>query len=321
MALDLRPLTLGELLDRAFSLYRRHFWMFVGLMVPPAVFTLVLGVALHLFQERVQAQTQAGASGDPFSMIATAAVFMLAFGIGFVGYWVAMVAALGATTVAVSELYVGRPATIAASFAGIRGKIGRLVLLIILVGLRFIGIFIGLVLFVTIAAAMLALVFAPLGGVVAILGILLAAVLGFLFCLRYTVCVPAAVLEDATASESIGRSVELTRGNLGRTAALVIFAAIINYAALALFQGPFAFAALAVGPETRAGFWLNLLGAITSSIAGAITGPLMIIAIAVLYYDMRIRQEGLDLEIMIANLERHDPPPPREALPSDGNLP
>ena len=46
----------------------------------------------------------------------------------------------------------------------------------------------------------------------------------------------------------------------------------------------------------------------------------MIIAIAVLYYDLRIRQEGLDLDIMMANLDRHDPAPRREALPSNGNV-
>ena len=30
-ALDLRPLSLGELLDRTFFLYRRHFLLFVGI--------------------------------------------------------------------------------------------------------------------------------------------------------------------------------------------------------------------------------------------------------------------------------------------------
>ena len=29
---ELRPLSLGELLDRTFSYYRSHFWLFVGIM-------------------------------------------------------------------------------------------------------------------------------------------------------------------------------------------------------------------------------------------------------------------------------------------------
>ena len=34
-ALDLRPLSLGELLDRTFFLYRRHFLLFVGIAAMP----------------------------------------------------------------------------------------------------------------------------------------------------------------------------------------------------------------------------------------------------------------------------------------------
>ncbi len=40
--MDLRPLLIGELFDRAFVLYRRHFWLFVGITALPGVFALVL---------------------------------------------------------------------------------------------------------------------------------------------------------------------------------------------------------------------------------------------------------------------------------------
>jgi hypothetical protein len=38
--MDLRPLSLAELLDRAFTLYRRHLWLLVGIMAVPAVIGL-----------------------------------------------------------------------------------------------------------------------------------------------------------------------------------------------------------------------------------------------------------------------------------------
>ena len=44
--LDLRPLSLGEMLDRTFSLYRRHFWLFMGINAVPQLLVL----ALHLAQ-------------------------------------------------------------------------------------------------------------------------------------------------------------------------------------------------------------------------------------------------------------------------------
>ena len=47
-ALDLRPLSLGELLDRTFFLYRRNFLLFFGLAVIPYVVLVVLGLAFVL---------------------------------------------------------------------------------------------------------------------------------------------------------------------------------------------------------------------------------------------------------------------------------
>ena len=40
-ALDLRPLSLGELLDRTFFLYRRHFLLFIGIAAVPYLVILV----------------------------------------------------------------------------------------------------------------------------------------------------------------------------------------------------------------------------------------------------------------------------------------
>src|SRR6266851_6073031 len=47
-ALDLRPLSLGELLDRTFFLYRRHFLLFVGIAAIPYSFFFVLNLTSAL---------------------------------------------------------------------------------------------------------------------------------------------------------------------------------------------------------------------------------------------------------------------------------
>ena len=47
-ALDLRPLSLGELLDRTFFLYRRHFLLFVGIAAIPYSFFFVINLATAL---------------------------------------------------------------------------------------------------------------------------------------------------------------------------------------------------------------------------------------------------------------------------------
>ena len=55
--------------------------------------------------------------------------------------------------------------------------------------------------------------------------------------LRYAVSVPAAVLEDESATDAIRRSIVLTKGSLLRVFALVAFTMVITYAVLAIFRG------------------------------------------------------------------------------------
>jgi hypothetical protein len=314
MTLDLRPLTLGELLDRSFSLYRRHFALFVGLMAVPSVFTLLIGVSVQLLPEMTKRQIVSETAPNPAMM----AIFFALGTIGFVflmfAYWIAYMVTLGATTVAVSELYVGRTATIASAFGQIRGQIGRLLLLLLLVGLRVLGIFLLLTIGVVAFAVVAAFADRTFAVIVSTLGILASMLLCTLFALRYALSVPALVLERVKAGDAIRRSIGLIRGNFWRTAVLAIFAMVITYAAMALFQGPFLVAAVMAGPESSATIWLNVAGAVTGAIGGAICGPLMIIALALLYYDLRIRKEGLDLQLMMDNLD----PQPGSPLPAPG---
>ena len=65
--------------------------------------------------------------------------------------------------------------------------------------------------------------------------------------------------------------------------------------------------------ETSTAFWLNLAGSVSGAIGGAITGPVMFVALAVFYYDLRIRKEGLDVQLMMTRL---DPVAPAGAPPA-----
>jgi glycerophosphoryl diester phosphodiesterase family protein len=316
MPIDLRPLTLGELLDRSFRLYRRHFWLFVGLMAVPSVLVLILNLAMLAAPEFVDVN----AAPDDLAMIAQilmgAAVI---FGL-MIAYFVAYVVTLGATTVAVSELYLDRPATIASAYAHVRSYIGRLVLLMILIVVRLFGLFIaamiplfGLALALAILAGQIGTALAPF---FTILGTFAAMLAIFVYSFRYSVAVPALVLEPISPNEAIRRSVFLVRDNFWRTAILVVFATVITYAAMMIFQMPFMAAAFAADPESRTAFVLHIAGSVSGAIGGAVTGPLLIVALALLYYDLRIRKEGLDLQIMMASLDQHTPPGATGVLPS-----
>jgi Membrane domain of glycerophosphoryl diester phosphodiesterase len=305
MALDLRPLTLGELLDRSFSLYRSHFRTFVAIMAVPAV----LGAGFALLLELAQGDRSLG---PPGARPTPDAIFrmawpVIALWVGILFYLAVHVVAVGATTAAVSELYMGREATARGGYDRVRSRIGRLLLVLVLTSLR-----LGAVVLVPLILAGVVVALAvgrsgPLATIVAIiLGLLLilgAVMLVVFLTLRYCLAVPAVVIESVTARQAIRRSIALMRGNLGRGFVLVLFAFVIAQITTLIFQGPFMAGAYVAGPDAAAALWLRLMGACAGALGNAISAPLMSVALALLYYDARVRHEGLDLQIMMDTLD------------------
>jgi len=306
MTLDLRPLTLGELFDRAFVLYRRHFWLFVGVTAVPGVFALVMTLTQVALQNALVPTPDAAGAPDPFAVLEGLATAMWLFGgmmAAMVIYWVVYMVALGATTFAVSEIYVGRSVTIAHVYSRMRGRIGSLVVLLLLTGLRVGGVALLGVFTIGLGAGLGAVANPVLGGLIAVLlGMVLFGVCIFMM-LRYGVSVPALVIEGLPPGESIQRSIDLTRGRIGQVFLLVLCATLVTYAALVLFQGPFFAGALFAGLDTTRGFWLNVVGSVAGTIGATLTAPFMIIGLALIYYDARIREEGFDLELTLAALD------------------
>jgi hypothetical protein len=293
MPLDLRPLTLAELLDRSFSTYKRHFWLFAGIMAVPAAFAMIMAVLLRIVR------TPIGPNATPdkiLLVVLPAAVALTLFG---VVYMVVYMYALGATSIAVSELYLGRDTTVGGAYRRVRPLGGRLLLLIIWTFLSIAGgclvvgaVAVGFAMFLALISRVLAVLVAPL----AFLGVLVVAVL---MSVRFGVSVPALVIEGVPASTALKRSIELTRDNMGRVFLIILCATVIAYATSLLFTGPFSLAALAVGPTTKLALLLNVAGAISGAIGGMISGPVMIIGLAMMYYDLRIRKEAFDLQMML----------------------
>jgi MFS family permease len=317
-SLDLRPLSLGELLDRSFRLYRQYFWLFVGIMAVPSVLALALALVVAMINPDQAARPAPDQMGRD-EAIATMIWFlgmMVVMVVMTVVYLIAYAVALGATTVAVSEIYMGRPVTIKGAYARLRGRLGRLILLLMLLGLRFAGL-IFLLLFLVGLAGGLGVRYPIVAGLLLAIGLLGLIALWIWMALRYPVAIPVMVLEDRKARASIQRSIELTRGSAFRVFVLLLFTAIVTYAVLAIVQGPFLVAIMMAGPESSTAFVLNLIGTVAGSVGSALTAPLMIVAFAVLYYDLRVRREGLDLQVMIGNLGAAAPAPgPPAAAPS-----
>jgi hypothetical protein len=105
----LRPLSVGELLDLTFALYRRKFLLFVGIAaVTHGLMTVLQESAGVAFQK----------AGDVASTLLVI--------VGLIVYFISNAVSQAATTAAVSEMYLGRNVTIVESFALLRGRIQSL---------------------------------------------------------------------------------------------------------------------------------------------------------------------------------------------------
>src|SRR5437667_4507368 len=249
---ELRPLSLGELLDRTFSLYREHFWLFAGIMVLPQLVVLVVAVPL-----RVASRTQPNISTTTIPTHAASVIFLLFL---FVTAFLAMhMTALAATVSAVSEMQLGRPTGVRLAYGFLRGKWWR-------------------VLWVAI-----------LNSLIVGLGFLLFIIPGIIILVRTAVAIPAAVLENQKGWAAIQRTDALTEGNRGRIFLVFVLFAILDSAAAFISQLPFSVAGyLRHGPTPG---WLFEMSNLSGAVFDVIVGPLLTIALTLVYYDLRVRKE------------------------------
>ena len=295
----LQPLNLGELLDRMFSLYRKNFLLFFGIMLLPSLLAMASGILMAVFRSPMVTPAPGGAKVNPLIIGSAIGGFVVAM----VAYWIVYAIALGASTFAVSDVYLGRTATIAASYRSIRGRIGRLFWLMFLVSLRVFGV----VVLLTVGLALLMPTLigrGPLAGVAAalIMLVLFPVVFGLSIwlMLRYSVCIPSMVLEDLRAGQAIRRSAQLMQGNYLRCFLLLMLTVVITYVSLTIFQGPFYIAMILTAQHGQIAIWLLSLSSVFGALGGALSAPLIMIGLVLLYYDIRVRKEAFDLQLMMS---------------------
>ncbi len=260
---ELRPLSLGELLDRTFSLYRSHFWLFIGLAAIP--YLILLGPGLLIDSAQVLLPNNPVVAG------LTAGLLTLLVALGtLIAYGLTQ----AATVFAVSEVYLGRSISIREAYSRVYGDIGRVIFVLILVG---VGFFVGLILLV---------------------------IPGIWFFLRSCISVMPAVLEDKPAVEAIRRAMELTKGSLGRVFVVWLLFAAITWVAALLFQWlPVWVALITFGDQGGAAiFFLPMILRVGGSLTTIIAGPLLTIGLSLLYFDLRMRKEAFDLKLMMDQL-------------------
>ena len=269
---DLRPLSFGELLDRTFTYYRKHFWTFAGIMAVPQLVMFLQGmltaILVPLLRTSTGAKPNPATIGDLFSSPTFVGITVL-----FVFLYVILgVLAYGAVTDEISEIQLGRSLTIRESYRLPLKRIGSLVVLTLLFSLLFL-----------------------VGAITIILPILM--------CLWYAFAVPVLLEEKTSPRKALKRSRRLSKGNRGNIFAIAFLMTLVAWIATLVGGLPFIIGTFILALKRIAiPIWFQIIGSILERGAAALTTPLVPIGLALLYYDVRVKKEGYDLRVMMENL-------------------
>ncbi len=294
---DLRPWSLGELLDQPFTLYRSHFPLFMGIMAVPQLLLVMVNLIAQSWMSPIMATPAARhAPQDPAAMMRNMGVFFGGFALIWIAHYVLYAVALGATTFAVAELYFGRTITIRSAYRSMAARFWALLgLLLVMFLMLVVGYF-----FMAFAALVVGFVGALLFGPAAVVVGFLAGISVIIWLLLHLgLAIPALLLEKADVFQAIGRSIKLTKGHVGRVFLTALLMGIVTYEFIAVFQGPF-FVAMALAKDSQLSLWARNLMVVCGGAGGALSGPLLMIGLSLLYYDMRVRKEALDLQVKMA---------------------
>lgn len=300
---QLRPLSLGEIFDRAVTLYVRNAALFSRIVLAVVVPVAILNYFASLHESasimQLLAQIQNPAKGAPATGGSADTLYflgMIAISV-FVGAFVVV-----AIAAAVGEIYRTGQAHASASFSSaLRRAGGILVAVLCEIAVMLVVIFAGAIaMSIVFAIAFLLFRSSPALGVTAfIAGIIVAIVWLLLMLLCY---VAFAFAYTALGIEGVGGGSAIARGfsrifNRGE----LLRATLVCLALVAIYIG------LTVVSVSVAALFesvhLHVLTVIVSALISLVTTAFLGILLAVYYFDVRVRREGLDIAAEIEGMQ------------------
>ncbi|HTR22059.1 MAG TPA: hypothetical protein VMH88_14510 [Gemmatimonadales bacterium] len=290
---DLRQMEFGEILDGTFTLFRRHFTLFLRLSLIVMTAPVAFGIYFRLrFVSGVTPDQVASAFQDnPVSAILLGILFVVLYGVG------ALFLTAGSVRI-ISDSYLGHTPRLQDALGLGAAKFWPLFLVGFGKGLLLLLIALG----GGVAIALLSVAGGVAGGLVGGLVIFAGSVgliwlVVWVFC-GYMVTTPVVVLENLGDSfEAFGRSWSLTRSMRGRVLGLVLVGWIIASLLPALFLG--VVGATIGGPLVG----VNPVFIIVNTVVPVMFAPILPCILTLLYYDLRVRREAFDLQLLQQQLE------------------
>jgi hypothetical protein len=273
LAPELRALSIGEILDVAIKIYLRNAWTLFRVVL--VVVAPVQVVSALIKASAVSSGNALDTSSDTTVSSHDVAYALSAFlAVTILGV-LASTIANGACFKAISDAYLGERPTWRSS-------------------LRFAFARIHSILWITI-----------LGGLLTGLGTILCIIPGIYLWAAFAVAVPAMLTEGVKGSKALGRSRELVTGRWWGTFGVVLLGSILA----GIVSGAIGFVARLAGgtadANSVAGFLVNTISGTLGSMVGT---PFTAAFVIVLYFDLRVRKEAFDLQLLAERIGLTAPP-------------
>ena len=297
----LRPLGVGEILDGAISAFRAHPKVMIGISAVVAVLTTMVTVvlAVTLFDDtgRSLARTAQPTPDELAEMLADLSLYT---GGAFLVSTLATIVLTGLVTVVVSRAVLGQPISTREAWREALPRLGHLLLvaLLLLVGL------LAIVAAVATPIALVAAVSAPLAVLVGFVLVPVGVGAVVYLWVMFSLSTPVVVLERQGAVGALRRSAGLVRRSFWRTFGILLLTALIVGMVASALQLPFMLVAsggdLLTGGSDPFSFRTQAIQGIGTILGSTITMPLSAAVTVLLYVDLRMRREALDVELQHA---------------------
>ena len=275
-AAQLRPLSVGEILDLAIRIYRDRFVPMakaVAVVVAPVAVLTAL-VQLSLAPTSGEVFGPIDATGQPTVDAGELWSFIAGFLAAGILAYIAAQLATATSFKLVAGAYLDEPPDWRSSLSFAVSRLRSLVWLTIVFGFLL------------------------------VLGFVACIVPGIYLYVAWSVAVPVLLLEDVRGRRALTRSRELVKGRWWSILGAIVVSGILA----GIVQGVFSGLLLAVVSSADNEVVSATAGAVANTAGSVLTTPFSAAVIMVVYFDLRVRKEGFDLELL-ARRVGVDPPP------------
>jgi len=268
---ELRPLGIGEVLDVSIKIFLRNavtFFKTVAVVVVPVQLLLIVVLSSAL-PDNTLLQPQFGTSPEaPFEGLEPAEIgaSVAAFGLAGLANVIATTLATAACFKGVSDAYLGAEPTWRNSLGFARDRLGSLLWLTLLATL------------------------------IIILGFVALIVPGIYLGLAFNLAAPVLLFEGLRGRKALGRALRLIRHRWWPTFGAIFLGFLLAGVVAGVVGGLFGVLVFtSAGDSVFGAVALNQVGA---ALGAVLATPFQAAVTAVIYFDLRVRKEGFDLELL-----------------------